>query len=137
MLFNDVINGQLENIDIDTYAGKALVACRTKMKGIFGDNGLISLNLIAFMEFIRCHDILASHGYFITDENREELYIDILNKDDQKLLDILQKYIDLSDSFDKVLVEIDRYKTVVQKVQECLPEDIESVNNAVKDYLDQ
>lgn len=137
MLFNDIINQQIENIDIDTYAGKALIACRTKMKGIFGDNGLITLNLIAFMEFIRCHDILASHGYFITEENREETYIDILSKEDPKLLEVLQQYIDLSDSFEKVLVEIDRYKKVVQAVQECLPDDVEKINSAVKDYLDQ
>lgn len=137
MLFNDIINGQIENIDINTYAGKALVACRTKMKGIFGDNGLITLNLISFMEFIRCHDQLAAHGYFITDENREEIYIDILNKEDEKLLDILQKYIDLIDSFEKVLTEIERYKKVVQAVQECLPDDIQAVNAAVKEYLDQ
>lgn len=137
MLFNDIINGQIENINIDTYAGKALIACRTKMKGIFGDNGLITLNLIAFMEFIRCHDILASNGYFITEDNKEEIYIDILGKEDPKLLEVLQQYIDLSDSFDKVLTEIERYKKVVQAVQECLPDDVEKINDAVKEYLEQ
>lgn len=137
MFFNDIINGQIEHIDINTYAGKALIACRTKLKGIFGDNGLIALNLIAFMEFIRCHDVLASQGYFITEDNRDEILIAIIDTQDEKLKEAAQDFVDLQDSFADVLDEIERYKQVVQAVQECLPDDIEKINDAVKDYLNR
>lgn len=135
MNLSDIIDGTIEGIDVNTYAGKALLACRNKFKGMFGDSGLIGMNLVVFAQMIQNHDYLASHGYFITEDNREDKYIEILEKDDPKLLDALEKYIGFLDSMQNLEHSIDVYKETVEKVKECDPEDVKSVNEAVKEYL--
>lgn len=137
MNFSDILDNQIENVDINTYAGKAIIACRTKFKGIFGDNGLITMNLVSLVDMIRTHDILASHGYFITDENREEKYIDILEKDDPKLLDALEKYINYLDTYNELERVIKEYKDTIESIKNCEPDDIKTINEIIKPYLDK
>lgn len=137
MNFSDILDNQIENVDINTYAGKAIIACRTKFKGIFGDNGLITMNLVSLVDMIRTHDILASYGYFITDENREEKYIDILEKDDPKLLDALEKYINYLDTYNELERVIKEYKDTIESIKNCEPDDIKTINEIIKPYLDK
>ena len=137
MNFSDILNDQIENVNIDTYAGKAIIACRTKFKGIFGDNGLITMNLVSFVDMLRNHDLLASYGYFITDENREEKYIEILEKDDPKLLEALEQYINYLDSINELERVIREYKDAVDKIKEQDPDDIQAINEIIKPYLDK
>jgi len=42
--------------------------------------------------------VLASYGYFITNENREEKYLEIINTGDEDLIAALEEYLDAYDS---------------------------------------
>ena len=139
MNFSDLLepNNQIENVDINTYAGKAIIACRTKFKGIYGDNGLITMNLISMVDMLRNHDYLASYGYFITDENREDKYIEILEKDDPKLLSALEQYITYLDTSVEMERVIRDYKEVIEQIKEQNPDDVQAINAIIKPYLDK
>jgi hypothetical protein len=56
-------------------------------------------DLVILSEYIYITIELASKGYFITDTNREEKYIEILNSGDANLLDLLEKYLSIYDEF--------------------------------------
>ncbi len=55
------------------------------------------LRAFDFFEFTMCNNFLASKGFFITDENREEVYIQIINSGDEKVIEHLEKYLNLLD----------------------------------------
>lgn len=45
---------------------------------------------------------LADAGYFITDENREEKYIEIIETEDEQLIDMLETYLESKDEISKI-----------------------------------
>lgn len=52
--------------------------------------------------FIVLNNDLTTRGYFITDANREEQYLAILETGDEKLVDILEQYLNYRDEIDRV-----------------------------------
>jgi hypothetical protein len=48
--------------------------------------------------------MLASQGLFLTDENREETYLNIINTGDEQLINALERYIEIKDSMDKIFI---------------------------------
>ena len=59
---------------------------------------LASTGGLTFFQAMASFSILASHGYFITEENREEKYLEIINTGDQDLIAALEEYLDAYDS---------------------------------------
>lgn len=55
------------------------------------------LRAFDFFEFTMCNNHLASKGFFITDNNREEVYIQIINSGDEKIIETLERYLNLLD----------------------------------------
>lgn len=56
-----------------------------------------SLAIINLYKFIIADNILKDAGYFITDENRDQKYLDIVNSGVQKHIRALEEYIDVRD----------------------------------------
>lgn len=52
--------------------------------------------------FIVLNNDLTTRGYFITDANREEQYLAILETGDEELIDILEQYLNYRDEIDRV-----------------------------------
>lgn len=52
--------------------------------------------------FIVLNNDLTTRGYFITDTNREEQYLAILETGDEKLVDVLEQYLNYRDEIDRV-----------------------------------
>lgn len=72
--------------------------------------------------FSKYNIMLNARGYFITDENRDEKYIEIIDSSDEALIDIFLKYIDAYDflSMENTIMEIfsdfkDKVKTAESK----------------------
>ena len=85
---------EIEGIDAATYAGKAALAVKTKARGIFGDD-LLTFYLIDFVSLMMINNKFASKGIFITDDNKEESYIKIIETGDDTLINDLEKYLAL------------------------------------------
>ena len=45
--------------------------------------------------------VLANAGYHLTDENKEDIFIEIIEKDDDYLVDILEKYLNTKAQFEE------------------------------------
>lgn len=79
---------EINNIVLNAYK-------KTRLSGLQYDFD----DLVILSEYLYISIELASKGYFITDTNREEKYIEILNSGDANLLDLLEKYLSVYDEF--------------------------------------
>ena len=126
---------EIEGIPLDTYAGKAAAACRNKLRGIFGDSGFVMLHLMDAVTFMMLHDRLASRGYFITEDNRDEMYVKILEEGDPELFEVLEKYIEYLDIMTKLRTRVDAYNSIIAQLKMNVDADQETINSIVKGYI--
>jgi flagellar motility protein MotE (MotC chaperone) len=126
---------EIEGVDINTYAGKAIQACKLKARGIFGDE-LLTFKLLDFVSFFILNNELSSKGYTITEDNREEVYIKIIETGDVQLINDLEKYINLRDSIKELEKKKDEYYSIVEKLSSLQNlNDENEVNEIVESYL--
>lgn len=126
---------EVEGIDANTYAGKAITALRTKARGIMGDE-LVSFHLIDFASFMILNNKFANAGIFITDENKEEEYIKVIESGNMSLIEDLETYINLRDKIQGIEAQKKEYDSLVNKLKTL--EDLnnqESINDIVEEYL--
>lgn len=76
-------------------------------------------SLLGFAKFIILNNNLADAGYFITDTNREEKYLDIINTNDQKLITQLEEYLEIKDTISQDLHWYDLYMKFKKDVENC------------------
>lgn len=81
----------------------------------------------AFLEFQILNNELANNNIFITDVNREEKYLEVLEKNDPELLEILEKYL-------TVLSSVEQYRKQYFELVEATDR-INSADNE-KDIID-
>ena len=124
--------GQVEGLDVESYAGKAALAVKTKVRGIMGDSLLI-FTLVDFVELMLLNNKFADLGIFITDTNREESYIKIIELGDPVLIDDLEKFINLKDSIAQISDMKDEYANIIDQIK--VADNEEDINDAIKDYL--
>lgn len=126
---------EIEGIPLDTYAGKAAAACRNKLRGIFGDSGFVMLHLMDAVTFMMLHDRLASQGYFITEDNRDEMCVKILEEGDPELFEVLEKYIEYLEIMTKLRTRVDAYNSIIAQLKMNVDADQETINSIVKGYI--
>ena len=59
-----------------------------------------------FVYYIEYFDVLfelTNKGYFITDENKEEKYLEILETEDDELIDLLEKYLEIKEKLTPII----------------------------------
>jgi PDZ domain-containing secreted protein len=126
---------EIEGIDGTTYAGKAAVAVKVKARGIMGDELLI-FTLLDFVSFMQLNNKFASKGIFITDNNREECYIKVIESGDESLIIDLERYITLADNMKKIEHKKQEYQDIITKLQRLADHnDQAGVNSIVEEYL--
>jgi len=126
---------EVENIDAITYAGKAAAAVRVKARGIMGDDLLIFylMDLVKFM--ILSNDFM-SKGIFITEDNREECYIKIIEMGDESLIQKLEEYLNMKDSINVIIKKQEEYRKIITELQELEDKNNEkTINQIVEEYL--
>ena len=52
-------------------------------------------NIFSFIEYIDLNNYFISQGYYITDDNKEDIFIEIIEKDDEHMLDKLEKFLSI------------------------------------------
>lgn len=126
---------EVEGIDESTYAGKAVKACRLKARGIFGDE-LLTFHLLDFVSFLAINNKFLSKGFYITDENREEMYIKVIETGDNQLISDLETFINLRDSIKILETKRNEFNDIVNGLRN-LPDynDTDKVNKIVENYL--
>lgn len=64
---------------------------------------MANLSSLDILDFTVINNEMCSAGYFITNDNREETYINIIEKDDEALIEKLEKYLISLDKVNQVL----------------------------------
>jgi hypothetical protein len=126
---------EIEGINLESYAGKAALAVKTKARGIFGDDLLI-FELLDLITFMLLNNKFANKGFFITDENKEEKYIEIIETCDEQLIEDLEKYIFLLDKIKILQNKKNEYDSIIDSLKYLNDyNDQSSVNNIIESYL--
>lgn len=96
-----------------------------------------TVSLFEMYNVMMINNELAANGYFITNSNREEKYIDIINSGDEKLITLLQTYLEMKDRIDPMWeyynkvkefeTNLDSFKTV-EEVETSLNNLISYIN---------
>ncbi len=125
----------IEGIDVTTYAGKAAKACKTKVRGIMGDDLLI-FTLLDFVSFMELNNKFASRNIFIHEKNKEEKYIEIIETGDESLINDLEIYITLMDNMKVIKNKKDEYFDILESLKYLQDHNsIELTNKIVEEYL--
>lgn len=126
---------EVEGIDASSYAGKAALAVKTKARGIFGDDLLI-FELVDFVSFMLLNNKFLSKGIAITEENKEECYIKIIELGDDSLINDLEKYIHLADQIKAIETKKNEYTDIIGKLRSVSDvNNADVVNSIVEQYL--
>lgn len=126
---------EVEGIDTATYAGKAAKAVKTKARGIMGDDLLI-FKLVDFVSLMLLNNKFLSKGIVITDTNKEECYIKIIETGDDSMIMDLEKFITLKDDIKLIESQKTEYTEIINKLQLLSdPNNTDAVNNIVESYL--
>lgn len=75
---------------------------------------------------------LSAHGFFITDENREETYLKVIGTGDDDLIRCLENYLENKDKIDEVTNFHRRAVDTIRKVEEAETE--EEIGKAMEYY---
>lgn len=75
------------------------------------------------LNFTLKNNILCSKGYFITDDNREEKYIEILESGDKDLFKDLESYLESFDNLKNALYFENKIKQYKSDIENCLTKD--------------
>lgn len=84
---------------------------KIQQKNFNADSNVVTQ--LDLFEFMVGFANLANEGYFITNDNREEKYLEILSTNNENLLTKLEKYLDAKDKFD----DLNRRNRKVQNVK--------------------
>lgn len=138
--FEEFVNRQktskiFTTVDPETFAGKAIIACRAKLQGSLGDNGFLLMHLLDIVELMFMHDKFQAMNIVFTDENREDKIIEIIEKNDEELLNDLEKYLILQDKMSDLIREKDLYQKVVDDISQCDPNDKDKILEIAKPFL--
>ena len=94
------------------------------------------MNSVALFEMYNVmliNNELGANGYFITSTNREEVYIDIINSGDEKLITLLQEYLEAKDKIDPMMTYYNKLKEAKLKLKEA--KTVEEIDPIVEDVL--
>ena len=126
---------EVDGIDTNTYAGKAAHAVKTKTRGILSNTGFETFIFLDFVELLLLNNKFASKGIFITDDNREECYIKIIELGESSLIDDLEKFINLKDSIQELTNKRNEYVSIIDQLKNVDDDSEEKVNQIVEEYL--
>lgn len=122
-------------IDPETFAGKTIIACRAKLQGSLGDNGFLLMHLLDIVELMFLHDKFQANGIVFTEENKEEKIIEIIEKNDEALMNDLEKYLTLYDKISDLIREKNDYQKIVDDISLCDPNDKSAILEIAKPFL--
>ena len=87
-----------------------------------------SVNMVIYVDSLMT---LADAGFFITDENREEKYIEIIETGDEKLITLLEEYITVKDDMNNLKWHKQEMNKKLKKLNE-----LDEESDEFKEFVD-
>lgn len=107
---------------VDVRRVEVVKKARNKIESIVKD-----YDLIDYIDYIDINNELTSRGYYITEDNREEIYLKILDEGNEELIEMLEEYLNIKDYLTHVKSAKKNFRKVVQKVKKLSEDDIEEL----------
>ena len=79
---------------------------------------LSSVSGFTFYTFMVLNNLLNSKGYYIHDDNREEVYLEILETGDSGLIDTLERYLNMKDDIHRVSQLDSKFTEITSQIME-------------------
>lgn len=83
-----------------------------------------TIDMVDYINYIDINNELHNKGIFISDNNREEKYIEVLETCDEKLIDCLEQYLELKDRMTPVKNAKKNFNNILRDVMNTKEEDI-------------
>jgi hypothetical protein len=133
---DEVLPGEFEVIDFEKSdpLGEARDAAITKVRMLVTPD-LSKISGFAMYGFIILNNDLAANGYFITNENREEKYLEILETGDEKLIAKLEDYLNYKDEIERVAQLERKFSAFCSEIKTLTT--IEEVKSAEARFLER
>lgn len=112
--YKDIEVLTLENLEIDESANLVKNSYIFQLTSAMGQI-FTKIPQYTYFRFQYLNNIFASMGYFITEKNREEIYIKILETDDDALIGNLEEYL-------KIINQLNQYEKMYQEFLNGLDE---------------
>ena len=94
------------------------------------DSYIVSLSMLDFFNFITLNNIFIEKGIVITEDNREEKYLEIINTEDEKLIQSLEKYLEAKDRISQVYWRYEKIENFKKELDTLTDEkEIEALKN--------
>ena len=127
--FNDVVIVDVDGIEKDKMILLSDIYRRM-------DWQTYSVSAISFFDYMNSFSELASNGYFITDRNREEKYLEIIETGDENLISTLEVYLENMDKVGQTASVYNKIKRFETEIYDCeTPEEFQEIRQMVKDEL--
>jgi len=113
-----------EEDDIANHRNAALAKVR-----MLANPTLASIAGLTMYGFIVLNNDLVNAGYAITNDNREEKYLAILETGDEELINKLEDYLNYKDEIERVAQLERKFSKYVTEINNAPLEDIEGIQN--------
>lgn len=90
---------------------------------------------ILFFRYMYLHDKFAEEGIFITERNKEEKYIEIIEKDSPELLELLEEYLQVIEELQEISSIRDLWREKVDKLIELSKTDDKDNKNKILEII--
>jgi N-methylhydantoinase A/oxoprolinase/acetone carboxylase beta subunit len=129
MMTDEVLPGEFEVIDLGEtdFLQEVRNATISKIRMLVTPD-LAKISGFALYGFIILNNDLSNAGYFITNDNREEKYLEILETGDEKLIQKLEDYLNYKDEIESVAQLERKFAAFRSEVRvAATPEEIEEI----------
>lgn len=127
---DDMSDLTVQNIDsLQIAKTKAYSSAAMQISQRF-DNTLVVFD---FYQLMVMNNIFIDKGYVVTDQNREQIYLDVLNSGNEAYLTILEKYLEIRDRIESINSFYKKFLIFQHHLK--LAETIEEVRNIYDTFL--
>ena len=133
---NEVLPGEftiidgVENNELESLKESSIIKVRMLVTPEFA-----KISGFSMYGFIVLNNDLSNVGYFITNENREEKYLEILETGDEQLIQKLEDYLNYKDEIEQLSGLERKFSKFRKDIQEC--DSKEKVETLEKNFLEK
>ena len=134
--FSKDTEGELIEEDLEIYEYDELLLKKENTLNkarIYISTRLNAISLFELYEFTLCNNILVEAGFTITDANRKEKYLEIIDKGDINLIDALERFLKSKDRLEIVNSWYKQYREFELDIYNC--HGIYEVNDRYKTFV--
>lgn len=131
---NEVMPNELEIINEDDGSIDHYRKSEIRRAGMIITPSIGSLSGLSMYGFICLNNELAEKGFFITDDNRESMYLKILETGDEKLISKLEDYLNYKDEIARIAGLHNKYEALRDQIADM--DSTEEITKATDEFLE-